>query len=492
MRGLLAALALFGAAEARAQATMSLDPVLMAWVYADTPPLQDIARELRGDLEARLGGQFLVVPLAMVPQYESYDASVYLDSCPANQRVECGYVIGARASADWAVVGQILAGTPGRPPEVLLSVVHVDGAREVISFSSTVTPDNHHAIADGLGLVLEQVIGGMVDLEAPPPSTGRDLWALRQERRDERRRVADDVETSTGGLDELTRQIVARDDRPRVELSDLAQYQDREDGTPWGQLGLGEKEYVRYRNSGLSIDAWRDLRRGRLGQVRIRGLGGFGAGPFHHYYDGRYVLAAADLQLAAVRSYQQVEGGGGSIFGLELGLGVHPWLDVHAGAATRSVGYRAQIYQEVEDEPGTVTPPIEVLRTTTEWRFGVTVSPLPTYGVRPTGTVQLGLWSGVPVDRVIGLPPALRAFPRPAAIFLHLAPGVEISAGKSVVLFSRAHVQLRVAGNSFDERDSGEDLLVQQAPEPDPAGPLAFDWVFGVDVPIGPLFGGGS
>ena len=490
----LALVALIAASRASAQspAPFTLDPVMVPWIYADTPALKDIARDLRVDLENTIGGNYLVVPLSTVPDYDDYPASVYLDSCREDGQIECGYVIGARGQASWVVVGQLDASSPGRPPQVLFSIVDVAEAREVTSFTSSVTPDNHQAIADGLSLVLDQVLAGAVQL-SDDRSAGRAMWELREQAREERqeRQAEADAIDRSGTLDDLTRTLMEREDE-RITMRDLEQYQGRDDGTPWARVGLGRREYVRYRNSGKSIEDWRALSRGRLGQIRARGILGFGSGPYHHTYDGRYVLSAQDLQTVAVESFQQLSGGGGSLFGLELGLGVTPWLDVNVGIATRSVRYTAVVYQEVQDEPGTVPRPIDIARSTVEYTGGVTVSPLPTFPVRPTGTAQIAVWNGSDVQYVLGLPPSLRAFPRPSSVFLRLAPGAEITLGDRVVLFSRVNINARLLGNTLEEERSGGDVLIQKAEEPTRPGPLGADWVFGIDIPIGPLFGKGE
>jgi len=489
--GWVAAGVLLASSRASAQDPFTLDPVMVTWIYGDTPALKDIAYDLRTDLESLIYGSYLVVPLSTVPDYDDYDAETYLDSCRDDGRVECGYVIAARGRASWAVVGELDASSPGRPPQLLLSVVDVEGAREVMSFTSAVTIDNHQAIADGLSLVLDQVLAGGADL-SDDRQVGRDMWELRQEGRQERQEQADAIDRS-GELDDLTRTIVQREDE-RISVDDLAEYEGREDGTPWERVGLGQREYVRYQNSGKTLAEWRRMRKGRLGTIRLRALGGFGSGPYHHVYDGRYVLSAdsGSFEPVAVESFQVLENGGGATFGLELGLGILPWLDVHAGIATRGIRYRGIVYQEVQNEPGTVPRPIEVAQSTVEYTFGAEFSPLPTYGIRPIAAAQLVIWQGRSVDKVFGLPPALSSFPTPNGVFLRIAPGVELQAGKHVVLFSRVNVNARLAGSTLEEEISGGNVLIQRAELPERPGALGFDWMFGIDVPVGPLFGKGD
>lgn len=477
------------ATTAQAQDPFSLDPVMVTWIYADSPALKDIAYDLRQDLETLIYGSYLVVPLSSVRPYDDYDAETYLDSCRDDGQVECGYVIAARGSASWAVIGQMDSPTPGRPPQLLLSVVDVENSREVMSFTSAVTIDNHQAIADGLSLVLDQVLAGAADL-SDDRQRGREMWELRREQTDERREEADAIDRS-GELDDLTRTIVARE-QERIRVDDLSEYEGREDGTPWERVGLGQREYVRYQNSGKSLDEWRAMRRGRMGTLRLRALGGFGSGPYHHTYDGRFVLAADTLQPVATESFQQLRGGGGSVFGVELGLGILPWIDVNAGIATRSIRYQATVYQEVQDEPGTVPRPLEVSQSTVEYTAGVIVSPLPTYPVRPIAGAQIMFWSGRPVEKVLGLPPALRSFEQPSGIFLRLSPGVEVQAGKHVLLFSRVNINTRLVGGTLVQDRSGGDILVQKAEVPERAGPFGAEWMFGVEVPVGPFFGKGE
>lgn len=469
---------------------MTFDPVMVPWVYAETPALEDLAIELRTAMETALNERFLVIPLASVPQYQDYDAAVYLESCEETQRVECGYVIGQRGNAEWAIVGQMAAGSPGRPPEVLFSFVDVAEARETVSFTAVVTADNHAFVADSVSLVLESVIAGQGEL-METRDTARTMWELRQETRDQRRREGTQLEADTGSIDELTRDLAPRDEEQRMTQEDLEAFRGREDGTPWERAGLSEGEFVRYTNSGLTLEEWYRLRSGRIGTLRIRGYAGGGTGPYHHYYDGRYVLSPGDLgfETTAVESYQQLERGGGGLFGFEVAVGVHPWLDVHAGLALRSVQYRAIVYQESEGEPATLLPARQVLQQTTEWRVGATFSPLPTYRFRPTLAAQVVGWSGVAVDQVFGLPADLPTYDAPNGLSLFLSPGAEVTVHPNVNLWGRFGTGFRLGGNAFEELVTGEDLLVQKAEEPDPARGLAFEFVVGVEILVGPLLG---
>jgi len=160
--------------------------------------------------------------------------------------------------------------------------------------------------------------------------------------------------------------------------------------------------------------------------------------------------------------------------------------------ATRSVSYSALVYQESEGEPGTVPRAVSAGRSTAEWRVGATVSPLPSFSLRPTATAQLAFWRGIPVDHALGLPPALPSFDRPNSVMLHLAPGAEVALSKDVLLFARADMQLRVAGNRKDVLSTGDTVLIQTSDGPNAAGPLGFDLLVGVELPLGPLFAKGA
>lgn len=481
-------LALVLAPQAAAQ-QFRLDPVMIPWVFGDTPALADIGTDLRADLEQQLGATYLMVPLADAPGFTQYDASVYLDSCPSNQRIECGYVVGQRSGALWVVVGQLAAGAPGRAPEVLLSVVDVTQSREVLSFSSTVTPDNHRAIADGLSLVLDQVISGLAN--ATDVRNTREMWELRQQAQVERERTAQEI-AGVAEIDELARTIVPREERRRMREEDLTEIAEREGQTPWEQLGFGPKEYVRFRNGGGSVEDWRALRRGRFGTITLSAWGGLGAGAYRHTYDGRYVLdvSGATHEVVGSTAQQVLVGTAGSTFGADVGVGVHRMVDVTVGVATRGSGYEAIVYQETRGEPGTVPRPVTTFRSTFEWRVGALVSPLPTFPVRPIGTADLVVWSGAPVDHVLGLPPALGPLDRPSAVSLQVGPGVELPVG-AVTLTSRLRFGLRLAGNASVVETTGDPtLLLQQPPDAKAGGAVGVDWVFGLSVPIGPLFGG--
>lgn len=468
--------------------TFSIDPVLVALPETpDDPAVRPGAASLHADLERMLGVEYLVIPFATVPDYSDYSAAVYLDSCPAGKYIECAFVLGSRSKASWVVGIQIARDRYGED-EALFTVVDVAEARPVVSFSSRVTRDNHGAVAAGLSLVLDSVIQGAAaqsDVRGDPMSE-REAW---ERRRDEAQRAAEDLAFADQELEILVRQDVGEFEEPRLTPGDLSEYEQRDDQAPWVALGMTKGEYVRYKNSGESVDDFADEASGRLHRVLVRVEGGFGAGSYLHHYDGRWVLDDTTLEPVEVSASLQMEKAPTTVFRAEIAYGVHEWFEVGFSIGARMTRFQYFYQREIEGEevPDKIAEGA-TYRYSPEYRVFTQFVPLPTLPVRPTLMVGVAYWKGAPISAVLVVPGPTPDSAAAQFVSLHAAPGVEVSPNRWVSLFARFTTEFLLFGDRTWESKTGEPVMIDPYVPKDLKMGGGYLMSFGVTGHFGPLF----
>jgi len=488
-------LGLLGPATARAQSAFTLDSILV--VPPQTPDdatLAEMGEALHTSLETMLAAEYLIIPFDTVPDYQDYSARVYLESCPDGEYVGCAWVLGSRANAEWVVGMEMMAGMYG-DAEVLFTIVDVEASLSVVSFSSKVEEDNHGAIAAGLSLVLDSVIKGSLadrdvrgEVEDP-----REAW---DRRRAEAREAAQDLAFAEQGLQILVRPEVPEFEEPKLTARDLSDYELRDDDAPWVRMSMGKGEYVRYKNSGKSLQAWQRLSAGRRGQLTVYLEGGVGSGSYRLAYDARWVLGwvPEDEALEAIETsaLQQMEAGPSTRFGVEAAWGFHRMFEAGIGIASRTQRFNYFYQREIEGEelPQLIADSGDegTFRYTPEFRVRANFIPFPTFTVRPTGSVALSYWKGSAIDRVVLVEGPVDVLPAPKFVMLHVAPGVEASPNNVVALYARFDAGLLLVGKREWEEHSGESVLQ----EPAVVNPLKmggeYAVTFGLAIRMGPFF----
>lgn len=473
------------AAPAAAQERFVLDTVYVARFHGETPEAQARADALRAAVEQALSRGFAHVARDDVPPFEDYDAEVYQASCPPGQTLGCAFVVGERAQAEWVVVAAVTPGEGGA--DVAVSLIDVLGARVVLTFAVPVGPDDDALLGDGVADVLRKVLDGAAnesDVRGGPvdPAAQAALAAKRRE-------------LALAGLAELERELGAvekttgatRIERPRLTAADLAEYRDQDAATPWAQVGLSEAAWLRWRNSGDSLEAWRRAARGREARPQLEaGLGGW-SGPYAARYDGRRAVDELAVNVLHADAIEQVVAGGGVGSALAVGLGVLPWLEVGLGARFHTMSYALTLVREVPEEPIDQTGPSATTKGAWSWGPRLTFAPLPARSWRPVLTAGIGFWRAPAVQDVSELPSGLEAMPRPTQVFVDARPGVEIDASRALALFATGHAELRVAGDTLHRYSSGGGFL-SATPTAEPVPALGLGALAGVRVRFEPLW----
>lgn len=483
------ALAFAPAGDALAQEAFELNSVLVATFEHTSPDLEYESKRIHDLIERAVGEAYLVVPMSEVAPFSDYDAETYVKSCPRGQYVGCAFVIGGRARTDWTIGGSLKPAAEG--VTVTLSFIQVAQSKLVAELSFDVTPENERDVAKGVVQALDALIAGnLEEIDVRGTSEQREAEeraraaaaAREQQRATSVARADEDIDEELGEVERVREAPAAPQ---RVTREDLAaEAEERGSGDPpWIELGLTEKQYLDYKNSGLNIAAWRDKRLGRTGDILIGIVGGYSQGGWGQRFEGAFAWAypeagSAQLSIGEQRLLgEQVKAGSG-FAELELGVGLQSWLEVVGTVGIGTSPYIYRFYQEGPTPPGqepTANPlPDPATVGITGLRVGgkVGVAPFPLAPARPTVHAGVLYFQGTNAeDRFDGGASAQLDFaglPATNLLLVQVQPGAEISVGRNILIRARFDVDIPVGGTRLTEYKAGYRLLTQTGrPQPE-------------------------
>ncbi len=471
MRSSLSALglscALAWAGSARAQSL-----VLVGGFQPVTPESAGLAAMMGAVLEQRLMDLegIELVPVDGVPSLHGTDARVYLETCPAGEQVGCTYVIAGHAEAEFAVTGSLALGLD----EVLVwvSLMDVILAHEVVSLELTLPPGEDELLMEQVADLLGRVVRGEIGVAGDIREEG-----VYDEKRT-RELVASELEelqAETGAEVQLSSMSTGLGvELPDFEPSDLDAMRQEEGLTEWERLGMREGDYLEYRNSGMDLGAWRTLSAGRLLQVLVRPRVGAGVGPVGGEYMGIYLVdpsIGADEGVVRTYAWQATRGGLGAGYGLDLGFGLSPEIEIELGLARIHGRYSATFQQEVVGSSATSEPPIELGHASTVVTGGLRLARRPTHRLRPVLGAGVVMWRGSRVTDHVDLSSLtveLPSFAAPSLVGVRALGGFELGLSPRWDLVGQLPLCLMV-GDFVEVHDEGEGAL---AFEREPPGPM--------------------
>lgn len=284
------------------------------------------------------------------PDFGDYSATTYLLSCPPGEYLGCAYVVGDRVDAQYAVAGTVEALPDGTLVHV--TIIDVWGSREAVSFDIQleVGQDDQFAksVAEMMVAVIEGEAGALDDIRdpnAPPPDPSENDAVAQQ---------LEALAMEMGGVTALSTRSDRRIDRPEYTLEELTQDADTDAAAPWELLGMSPEEYLRFKNSGLTVDGWRKASAGRRGQLIVRVGGGMGYGPYSSSYRGWYAIDGTTQENVEQRAWQVRSQSTAYSANAWVGYGLTPSLEVDVGFGTLGGRYAIHIQQEIVGED--VTP----------------------------------------------------------------------------------------------------------------------------------------
>ena len=513
MIGSLLLRALLASGDARAQeggalAPIQLDTVLISGFEAAQPFLAAEALRVRSLVERALADDHLVVTMAEIPKFQDTTAEVYLQSCPAGQYLGCVFVLGEKASTDYAIAGRISATDGGY--RVVLSFIDVRESRLRMDLDVILDGNNDVAFQDGVRKALGAMLQGEVQSLAADPEAEAAAAAEKAKRDSKAGKFAEESvyeRPADAPDDPVAREeakTVARSAVPttgRLSAAEMAAL-DAEPGTkPWDRADLTRSQYRTYRASGLKLADFQDRLLGRKGQVLLRLSGGGAYGAWLQLHQTGFVLTtdanpsnAKPADVVGQSSVQSQQPGASGLANFELDIGINRWLEVGVFGGLRIAPYQARFDLSYEGDAEPASTPFLVDRRTamsTQVGARVGVIPFPAWLARPTLHVGGSAWLGNSLRARVDVPDYLLASQiRPNNnLFVHINPGFEVAPGRWILVFARADIDVPVTGRILQifKENAGQVLQANRPSETTTNGPsLGASVGVAVRLPVGP------
>ena len=250
------------------------------------------------------------------------------------------------------------------------------------------------------------------------------------------------------------------DDMDSQSEDDIADRMETEGLKPWERVGLGPQEFMRWRNSGMSLEEWRNRNSGREMQLILRPGLGYGRGPGSAQYYGSYARGGADsLAVQEVYAWQSQIGGSGIVASLAAGFGVTPYLE--AGFQFGFAGGRYDIEVQTKTVNNTAAP----TKPTSHANGNVFMGPyllgafMPGSTIRPVAGLGFLYWTGTSIEQKEKLPDALPVFAAPTLFLIETKIGAEARISKVVDGFIHVPITAVIGGSDAETRHQGGDCV---------------------------------
>ena len=440
----------------------SYDPVYVAPLHSDDPGLLAEAGRLSALLIPYLEPRYVVTNVDQVPPWPDYSARIYMESCPPNQYSGCTLVCGDKAGVKYSVGGVLTRAYNG----VNVDLVFIDNqsSREVLTFGVALNGSNDQSLLSAVDTILAKIVAGafaQIDLRIIDTDPA-EREKLESAKRDILAASLAELERAAGAIERQDTEV----SHETLTKEQIARMEQQEQAKPWEQVGMSPNEYRRYRNSRKPLERWRELQRGRMGQLVGRvGIGG-GLGPFGQEMDGRYTYDDT-LTVAEIAQFQYISQDTHFDVDLELGFGILPFLDITGMFGYKNGSFRYTLNQERVGEPAFVKEPVQV--GLGSWQAGVRASivPLVQSSVRPAAHFGVAYWQGTTWQKHIGGIDALVEMKEMSMVFMQAGPGVEVTMGPLVNLFARGFVDVPLSDTKVEAISEGTPGSLQLPANPD-------------------------
>lgn len=470
---------------AQAQST----PVFVAPFEPTHPEAAGLAAMLPDFMGQQLDARrdITIISLDGIGMVADMPARTYASSCPTGDFVGCAFVLAEAGGAELAVTGQITAYDNNTLVDV--HIIETLSGREVITFEVHYGPGDDLIFAEGIARVVQAIIRGDIGQEADirsfgrPGATGPD--------REQANADLSDLDREIGGVDTLDIRDAGIVEREEYTMDDFAADMDSEGTKPWERVNMGPREYLRYKNSGRPLYEWRELAKGRQGQILVRGYGGFGRLPTSGEYYGRVALSSQTLDVAEVYAWQTAQNGSGGLIGGSIGYGITPELEVGLNLGLATGRFIVDIHRVTEGDFSSAPDPGDYSSQSLFFGPQVLYAFLPTSSFRPVIGGFATVWRGASVDNHV-LPPAelpnggvVDPFAAPMSVVAGGLGGVEIKMGDALDLY--VHVPVGAVVASFNAPSTFADGggVLEDLADPPEQGVASTGVHIGVQVHIG-------
>lgn len=443
-------------------------PVLVSAFQAANPEAAGLATLLEQYLARALGSESTIVVRRVedAPAFADYSARVYMEGCPPGDAVGCALVIGDRAEARYAVTGTVLPLVGGA--RVQISIIDIEGSRVAVAFRQDVETGGDEALAEAVVKVIVAVAAGKLgapddirdagsEVEGPDGAVAR---ASNAELATQLAELAPELGAAGDILTEPPRSIQRR----VYTAADLAQNSE-EVSQPWDLVGLTPGAWLRYKNSGLTLEDWRTRAMGHQLQLLLRAEAGWWRGPVDTLYYNRHAydpsLTIIDSYSAEAARMRGVPTGGG-----EVAFGLLPSLDVGCAVGWAPGSLLVDIAAEGDDAGAADTT--TVYPGAVWWGPRVEAALFPAGNLHPVIGVGATLVRTPRVDHLVALPEYADPLPSSWLVYGTVWPGVQVRLSRSVDFFARIPIDLLMAGDTVQEtRVTTQASLVPTPPTAD-------------------------
>ncbi|MCO4771092.1 MAG: hypothetical protein KDA24_13740 [Deltaproteobacteria bacterium] len=488
--------------------------VLIVPFAGETAESSGIGDLLEGYVATALdnSGQFETYLLDEVEDVEDVSARLYYEGCPPEQELGCQFVIGESSRVDRVVSGRVTVQSDDRY-RVVVTILGVENAELEFTYALDLAAGEEVLLPRTVELALdrlrrEELLEPLRDAEA---RADRRREVVSQARDAEEQELVGRMrlEVDEGAIERAEEEREARA-RSRVTTQDLEEQKGIEGITPdWEQMGLTERQYLSYRNSGLSTEDWARKFAGHRLMFLVSAHVGFAAGATGLRYYGGYLLSDNLSSTVDSYSWQRSTGGTSPNIGFSLGFGLLRNLNIEA-----SIYYsRSKVYAKLASgsavpcatDEGCAWKPDPDNRPTGDWteqavdtfggdimvRYSILVMPIvrPTVGLGAVWQVYPNLYNdpNIPDNEeqpAPSIPSRFQTYGRLVDVGPQVEIGVALDFNRNLGLFVRAPVALLVNPNRVQESPAPPTIIID-APEPENAPPGLFRLVVGVQGRIG-------
>jgi hypothetical protein len=456
-------------------AVLASEPVLVSRFEAAEPRHEALAHQLPGRVDARLRatGEIAVLQPRDVPYIQGKAGADYMAACPSERVLGCSFALAEVASARWAVTGVVrnrarLDDLDEPMVEVELIVLDIEEQEEAWSLLLPYSRAAEDELVGWAVLAVQALAAG----EPPPMPTEEPEPDLREDEPFDPEQDLSELERELGevghpeGVEDLAEGRRAREPLTMEELLEA-----HGEDEPWLDMDLSAQEYLRWWNSGWGYRTWQEKRRGRKGQITVRGLAGGGGGPRGGAYHAQYAMDDANWRtVLEYYAWQAATEASGLSLGLNLGYGVAPSLDLELSLGTHWGSFDSSVTKEyLGEDPATVVDD-SGLQGVLELGAAARVVPMPFSRIRPVLGAGVVMWRGSRGDTHAELPPPPVELPIPAANTLlgaSLLVGGELTLHDSVGVVVQAPMQLFFSGTEANVHDENTGAIAHKLAPPD-------------------------
>lgn len=473
-------------------------PVLVSHFEPLTPDDTEIATRVPELIEEDLldyPDDFRVIDIERAGEVGGHSANLYMRSCPPGDIEGCTFVVAQAAGAAYAITGRVRdvkqaedlkldleegeleeGDAPARAfddalaeedaePEIVAQVdvylLDVEDSRRAVNFTVPYTSHAEGNFAAGVSFVLlgvlEGEVGQSIDIRVEKARKANDPDA------EVREQFAQELEELEQEMGEMEAPVEEEDEGPHREFRahyTLEEMREKEAGLnpPWEPLGITDREYVQWWNSGWDFDTWYDFLQGRNGQFLLRPYLGLVNAPADILYRGQHAVERNSLDHLETYAWQSVQNAWTASLGLSAGYGFSALVEGELFFERLGGVYEVNVTETIYgDEDSSPLHQKTYRQSTWSWGLGARYTPMPGASMRPVAGLAMQLWHGSALTAHTDLSEDhMPEFSAPTLVGARLLGGAEFRVHPMIDVVAEVPMHLLIAGNRFETYSEAE------------------------------------